>query len=75
MKDVSLVDQTLKNLPKMQETGVQFLSQEDPLEKEWLPIPAFSPGKFHRQKSLAIHMAAESQATEQLNTEHNKIYQ
>ena len=26
--------QTVKNLPAMQKTWVQFLSQEDPLEKE-----------------------------------------
>ena len=30
----SLVAQMLKNLPAMKETWVQFLSQEDPLEKE-----------------------------------------
>ena len=30
----SLVAQLIKNLPLMQETGVQFFSQEDPLEKE-----------------------------------------
>ena len=30
----SLVAQTVKNLPPMQETWVQSLSQEDPLEKE-----------------------------------------
>ena len=29
----SLVSQLVKNLPAMQETPVQFLSQEDPLEK------------------------------------------
>ena len=29
----SLVAQTLKNLPSMQETQVQFLGREDPLEK------------------------------------------
>ena len=29
----SLVAQTIKNLPAMQETQVQSLSQEDPLEK------------------------------------------
>ena len=29
----SLVAQSVKNLPEMQETRVQFLSQEDPLEK------------------------------------------
>ena len=30
----SLVAQLVKNLPTMQETWVQFLGQEDPLEKE-----------------------------------------
>ena len=30
----SLIAQLVKNLPAMQETWVQFLSQEDPLEKE-----------------------------------------
>ena len=30
----SLVAQLVKNLPAMQETLVQFLGQEDPLEKE-----------------------------------------
>ena len=29
----SLVAQSVKNLPAMQETWVQFLGQEDPLEK------------------------------------------
>ena len=30
----SLVAQTVKRLPAMQETQVQFLGQKDPLEKE-----------------------------------------
>ena len=30
----SLVAQMVKSLPTMQETGVQFQGQEDPLEKE-----------------------------------------
>ena len=30
----SLVDQTVKHLPAMQETQVQSLGQEDPMEKE-----------------------------------------
>jgi len=30
----SLIAQLVKNLPAMQETWVQFLGQEDPLEKE-----------------------------------------
>ena len=29
-----LIAQSVKNLPAMQETWVQFLDQEDPLEKE-----------------------------------------
>ena len=48
---VSLVAQTVKNLPAMQETGVQSLGQEDPLEKEWLPAPMFLPGESHGQRS------------------------
>ena len=34
MKWASLVAQTVKHLPVMQETQVQFLGQEDTLEKE-----------------------------------------
>ena len=40
----SLVAQLVKNPPAMQETWVQSLSWEDPLEKERLPIPVFWPG-------------------------------
>ena len=42
----------VKNLPAMQETQVQFLGQEDPLEKE-MATPVFLPGKSHEQRSLA----------------------
>ena len=31
---VSLIAQSVKNLPAVQETWVRFLGQEDPLEKE-----------------------------------------
>ena len=34
MKWASLKAQSVKNLPAMQETEVQLLGQEDPLEKE-----------------------------------------
>ena len=37
----SQVAQLVKNLPAMQETLVQFLGQEDPLEKDRLPTPIF----------------------------------
>ena len=33
-KWASLISQLVKNLPAMQKTQVQFLGQEDPLEKE-----------------------------------------
>ena len=37
--------------PKItQETRVQYLGQEDPLEREWQPTPVFLPGEFHRQE-------------------------
>ena len=35
----SLVAQLVKNLPAVQETPVQFLGQEDPLEKGWIGYP------------------------------------
>ena len=43
----SLVTQLVKNPPAMQETWVQSLGWEDPLEKVSLPIPVFWPGEFH----------------------------
>ena len=50
---VSLMVHSVKNLPKMQETWVQSLGQEDPLKKGWLPNSVFLPEEFHRQVSLA----------------------
>ena len=50
---VSLVAQIVKHLSAMQETQVQSLGWEDPLEKEWQPTPVFLPGEFHGQRSLA----------------------
>ena len=43
----SLVAQLVKNLPAMQETWVQSLGWEDPLEKGMVPTPVFLPGEFH----------------------------
>ena len=48
----SLVAKTVKNLPVMQETQVQSLDWEDPLEEAWQPTPVFLPGEFHGQRSL-----------------------
>ena len=47
----SPVAQVVKNLPTMQETQVQSLGREDPLEKK-LPTSVFLPGEFHGQRSL-----------------------
>ena len=44
--------QTVKNPPAMQETPVQSLGWEDPLEKEWHPTPVLLPGESHGQRSL-----------------------
>ena len=42
-----LVAQMVKNLPTMQETWVQSLGGEDPLEKGKATPPVFWPGEFH----------------------------
>ena len=48
----SLVAQLVKNLPAMQETWVQSLGWEDPLEKGKASTPVFWPGEFHGLYSL-----------------------
>ena len=55
----------------MQETEVWSLGQEDPLEKERQPTPAFLPGEFHGQRSQAGYSPwghKESDTTKRLNT-------
>ena len=54
-RGASPMAQWVKNLPAMQETQetwVQSLGQEDPLEKEWQPTSVFLPGKSHAQRRL-----------------------
>ena len=46
----SPLSQTIKNLPAMQETQVQSLGREDPLEEGM--APAFLPGESHGQRIL-----------------------
>ena len=43
----------VKNPSVMQETWVQFLGREDPLEKEMAIPPVLLPGESHGQRSLA----------------------
>ena len=69
LNTVSPIAQLVKNLPAMQETLVQSLGQEDPLEKKWQPIPVFLPGEFYGQRSLmgcSPGGRKESDTTEQL---------
>ena len=55
LKGASLVAQTLKNPPTMQETWVQSMGWEDALEIGMATnsTPVFWPGEFHGQRSLA----------------------
>ena len=65
----SLVAQTIKNLPAMLETQVQFLAQEDALEKGMAITLAFLPEGVHGQRNLAGYSPwdhKESDTTEQL---------
>ena len=45
--------QVVKNLPAMQETWVQSLGWEDPLEKVMATHSSIPAGEFHRQRSQA----------------------
>ena len=44
--------QMVKNPPAMQETWIQSLGWEDPLEEEMVTHSSFLSGKFHGQRSL-----------------------
>ena len=50
MENSLLYNSVVKNLPSMQETCVESLGQEDPLEKE---VAISLPGEFHVHRSLA----------------------
>ena len=69
MTRASLVFQTEKNLPAMQEIWVQSLGWEGPLDEGMQPTPVFLPGDFHGQKSLVCYSPLghrESDTTERL---------
>ena len=52
-KMASLLAQSVKNPPAVQETRVRSLGWEDPQEKEMQFIPVFLTGECHGQRSLA----------------------
>ena len=65
-----VVAQMVKNLLAMQETHVQSLGWEDPLEKEMAIHSSILPGKSHGQRSLEGYSpwsCKESDTTEQLH--------
>ena len=65
--------QMVKKLPAMQETRVQPLAQEDPLEKGVATFSSILAGEFHGQRSLAGYSAwghRESDMTERLMHTH-----
>ena len=60
-----MVAQMVKCLSTMQETWVQSLGWEDPLEEKRQPTPVFLPRKSHGRSSLvqaSVHGVAKSQA-------------
>ena len=65
----SLIAQSVKNLPAVQETWVQSLGREDPLEKEMATHSSILAWKVPRTEEpwwAAIHGVAESGMTERL---------
>ena len=74
--EASLVAQTVKNLPVMQETQVRSLGQEDPWRRKWQPTPVFLPRKLYGQRTLASYSSwrcKESDTTEDPHI-HNHQY-
>ena len=66
----SLLAQTVKRLPTMQETQVQSLGQEDLWRRKWQPTSVFLPGKSHGQRKLVGYSPwgrKESDMTERLH--------
>ena len=53
--EISPVAQMVKNLPAMQETRVQSLGWDDPLEKGTATTLVFWPGESHGWRKLASY--------------------
>ena len=71
-----LVAQMVKNLPAMQETWVQSLGQEDPLEKGMAIRSSILAGESHGQRKLVSYSPwdhKESDLTEQLTHTHTNM--
>ena len=74
----SLVAQTVKNLPAMQETECDPWLGKIPWRKEWLPTPVFLPRELPGQRNLVGYspwVLRQSDMTEQLTLSiHTTIY-
>jgi len=55
----SLVAQTANNLPVMQETQIQSLGREDPLEKEMATLSSILPWKIPREPGRLQFMGSQ----------------
>ena len=70
-----MVAQMVKKLPVMQETWVQSLGQEDPLEKEMAPHSSILPGEPQGQRSLAgLLFMGSRRVGQDWVTKHKHIY-
>ena len=72
---VSLVVQTVKNLPAMQETWVQSLGRENSLEEHMATHSSILVWRIPTGRGAwwpTVHGVAESDATEQLSTAHSR---
>ena len=61
----------VKRLPAMQESRVQSLGHEDPLEKEMAPYSSFLPGESHGRRSMVGYSpwgCKESDTTQRLHS-------
>ena len=69
MVRTSLIAQSVKNLPAMQETWIRTLGWEDPLEKEVANnTPVLLPGKSQGQRSLAGYSPWDQRVSSDLAT-------
>ena len=73
---VSLVAQRIKRPPAMQETWVQSLGWEDPLEKKMATHSSILSGESHGQRSLVGYSprgCKESDTTERLHFHFSRL--
>ena len=65
----------VKNLSAMQETWVQFLGWEDPLEEEWQHTPVFLSRETHGQRILVGYIPWDHKETKHEGATNTFIFQ